>query len=73
MKVIELVKIEGDWKGSEYVVTTEVEGVEFEIETGIFHEFGLLDFQHIVTKVSYFLEIKGYEVYAFNFKGTNWY
>ena len=73
MKSIELVKIDGDWKDSQYVVTAEVEGVELQIETGIFNEISLLDFQDIVTKVSDLLEEKGYEVYAFNIKGTNCY
>ena len=73
MKSIELVKIEGNWRDSQYIATAEVEGVEFEIETGLFDEFGLLEFQYLVTKVSNFLEEKGYEVYAFNFNGTNWY
>jgi hypothetical protein len=73
MKSIELVKIEGDWRDSQYIATAEVEGIKFEIETGIFDEFGLLDFQYIVTKVSDFLEVKGYEVYALNFMGVNFY
>ena len=73
MKSIELVKIEGNWRGSQYIATAEVEGIQFEIETGLFGEFGLLDFQYLVTKVSNLLEEKGYEVYAFNFEGTNWY
>lgn len=71
MKSIELVKIEGDWRDSQYIVTTEVEGVKFEIETGIFDEFGLLEYRYIVTKVSDFLEVKGYEVYVLNFMGVN--
>lgn len=73
MKSIELVKIEGYWKNSQYIVNGEVEGVEFQIETGIFNEILLIDFQDIVNKVSDLLEEKGYEVNAFYFKGTNWY
>jgi hypothetical protein len=73
MKSIEIVKIEGDWKGNQYVVTTEVEGVTFEIETNLFDEVGLLDYQYIVNEVNDFLKQKGYEVYALEFNGTNWY
>jgi hypothetical protein len=73
MKSIELVKIEGDWKGNQYVVTTEVEGVAFEIETNLFDEVGLLDYQYIVNEVNDLLKQKGYEVYTLEFNGTYWY
>jgi len=73
MESIELVKIEVDWKGNQYVVTTEVEGVAFEIETKLFDEVGLLDYQYIVNEVNDFLKQKGYEVYTLEFNGTYWY